>query len=1321
MKTHKIINTLLKNTLLLLLKIKRSKYFYPIVLFLIGLLPIFWFKGNFVIRPEELSYINYSFLLEKYIYAWSTHTSNGLPSTYSNQLILFPVGLIYSFFEILHLGEQQIQKIILVLFFESALFSSYFLFSKFSKNNKLSFLSSIFYTFNFYTLSIPFYTAKMIQLALIPLIFLITTNYFKTKKIKYIFINFIVIFLCQGIFSNIANTATTISIYFLAFFYHLYTNKHEINWNHQVKAFLAYLIAIFPIMLNIGLIFYYSVLGNNLYVKLRNTNAFANTFLSTPISKIFTIFHGAWWENSKVYNPWFDYFNNPLVLLSSAILFSFLLIGFLTIKKKKMAMRKSYIFWLLIFCGFLFLVKGINHPFGSLYKFIFFNLPGFFIFREPWAKFTPLLTFSGSMLLLLTLDSMSKHKRIIYMATLLVFLNALPFFTANVIGHSGSGYSDVDILIPKYWKSIHAWSKEAENTNLNIFDTPVIYGTQEYYNWQGYEKGNLTGSFAYTYLYSNSVNKLNDPTGIHYEFLKVYSPKLLSLFNINYVLDQTDVVRVGKNINYSTEQLVEDGVIEKTPTINFGKLNLYKVQPEFFLPRIYPAENIYKYYDIDNGSFPHVLNIRKQDIKPAYIRNSGKLNLDAKLNASSIIIPNKVKSSIQNLNEWDNGWAWPIEVNTSPSSPKYKLVNMKEFFSEMFTNDSIDKANISIWHAGKRVEEIKKYNPPSQKKKSLLEDYTSKMEFISDTLKNYPASGRDERYWGTVKKFLMYSQRFLQSGVLNRTAFLERNQIIYQDFQKWTSDKINQDCKIYCYEITPNDTGKYDIYVRNSKLRKIWPNARNLSEYQSAVVTISLKEEINTPPIKIINISPTYNEDLDKPVKIATIELLSGQSYFIDLSFENEINLLKEGEWLSPDIKNQTSYSIEYSPQSPIKGYTFNDNNDMEIWTKTILEKDIENWEPNNIYKISFKYKISDGNLGVSIAETFLDITSLSEGNTEKGYIDIQNSKITKKTTFNEVLDLSCALNITDDYCWTSYEKLVSSNGLTTGASMYFYSIPSQNKFSDIKVKDIKVESVATFKPILVLENQNKNDIPNLDFTMINPTKYIVKVTNATSPYVLVFSQTFHTGWKLYLNNIAIANNHHEIVNGFANSWIVTPEDVNNLTDYTLILEYYPQKIFYITWGITFLLLILSIMYLLFESIFKKQNVISTRKADNESYPLKIKNSLIKRATSFVKYRFLKYKNILLTLMLLGILFQEVYSYNRISDFLILFLIMLSITLIKIYKLRSETLIYLSLVFIALVALFNIFGNDTYAETFATWAYVLIIFVVYKEFFEKQN
>jgi len=62
------------------------------------------------------------------------------------------------------------------------------------------------------------------------------------------------------------------------------------------------------------------------------------------------------------------------------------------------------------------------------------------------------------------------------------------------------------------------------------------------------------------------------------------------------------------------------------------------------------------------------------------------------------------------------------------------------------------------------------------------------------------------------------------------------------------------------------------------------------------------------------------------------------------------------------------------------------------------------------------------------------------------------------------------------------------------------------------------------------------------------------------------------------------------LVNGYANSWYITPEDAGGKQDYELIIEFAPQRLFYKGLFISGITLAGCLIYLLYNSIIVRRN-----------------------------------------------------------------------------------------------------------------------------------
>ena len=149
---------------------------------------------------------------------------------------------------------------------------------------------------------------------------------------------------------------------------------------------------------------------------------------------------------------------------------------------------------------------------------------------------------------------------------------------------------------------------------------------------------------------------------------------------------------------------------------------------------------------------------------------------------------------------------------------------------------------------------------------------------------------------------------------------------------------------------------------------------------------------------------------------------------------------------------------------------------------------------------------------------------------------------------------------------------------------------------------------------------------PRITFKKINPTKYLVKVEGAKSPFWLVFSESFHKQWRLYqipdtryqipdeiiaeYPNLRVKEARHtmrftpedmrylfkkpleaehRLVNGYANGWYIEPDRLGE--DPAFAIYFFPQSFFYLGLGISGLsLLLICLGYLGFSLCRRKSS-----------------------------------------------------------------------------------------------------------------------------------
>jgi len=197
---------------------------------------------------------------------------------------------------------------------------------------------------------------------------------------------------------------------------------------------------------------------------------------------------------------------------------------------------------------------------------------------------------------------------------------------------------------------------------------------------------------------------------------------------------------------------------------------------------------------------------------------------------------------------------------------------------------------------------------------------------------------------------------------------------------------------------------------------------------------------------------------------------------------------------------------------------------------------------------------------------------------------------------------------VKDNLCYTKFSTKIKSSLNSKGAYIYIFAYAPEFSFNSTGLESLYIENFSVEQqvaPRAVLSKLGDPALvsgPKKKKKKINPTKYKIQVSSLEKPFNLVFNESFHEGWKLYvakedfdfsssesvrtyfdsvlelapvdtlldpspletLKMPELAKGTHKVVNGFANSWEISPEDVGGRKDFSLILEFRPQRTFYL-------------------------------------------------------------------------------------------------------------------------------------------------------------
>jgi len=871
------------------------------------------------------------------------------------------------------------------------------------------------------------------------------------------------------------------------------------------------------------------------------------------------------------------------------IIFPLIIIFAFILKKDRSLLLTGTFFLVALFLA----TANITDSGFFIYKSLFY-LPGFSMFRNYFGQWSYLYMFFYAVLLgqalYIILNAISrKHMQILASIVIaLIVINSTDFIRTgylNKIHYQSKNVSMLFEMDPLYEQVL----KYFRNNTIDgkVISFPLT--GPGYQMIKGLNGGAYQGLSTIAYLTGK-----NDFTGYaglgqfgeifiqaarnkDYESIE----KLFSVLNIKYLFHNEDPYIYDTNFPQYPYDYVRDfmpktqeeykSFIAKLPVQQLKKIGdfytIYSIDNDYYLPHIFTAtSNIYT----NNFLLPQF--IVKKDSTPRTVT----FDLKSYVNNQQLIFEAKnVSPIIELFNNYHLHVASPF-ISHKLNDVLYPFVVLREQFDlNRKKNNPDEYVDYNLLYLSKRILELnmfgdnvpvtrKLWNKPSLYNLFALGEYNSwEASFaryeqqMSQLIAWIPKSGKDESGQKVIQLKINESLdqhkldllRIIQNeskSLKDKKYLLQKTYSMFDLLYKRLLLSVYDPSTItYSFDMSNSFVGNYELFVRNVDSK--------LGDVQKMNVEIGGKR---------FNVTGTSNEGT--VIQLEDVSLSRNEKIF-KLHYQPE-NLVATTQWVS------SATGKEIGDIATIDLGDTSSNNEGMV-------REIKGWRPNKQYVMTFEYNT----FGKDAIFKFFDKRPIKDG---EGY--------TQNVFFEK------DLNSTG---WKTQQSILTSDPESVAGFLQLIS-NSDDPSNDISIRNLSVYEVPTPSLIFQKKDYTKSfdNPPTITFKKINPTEYIVHVEKVNGPYILAFSEQFNNSWKLYqsdanklksesviasyFNNTIreaayantfwdnsilttfgkapVADTTHYEVNGYANAWVIDPGSMKNKSEYDLIIEYTPQRNFYI-------------------------------------------------------------------------------------------------------------------------------------------------------------
>lgn len=671
--------------------VKENKFLLATIL--LAFIPLIWFKpwdtlitnGDFWIPLNPLNTIR------QLNSAWLENVSGGQINVEPYYIIPW-VGF-WALFKLLSFSLSTIEKMWFVSVFLVGGVSMYFLTKEVFENKRGSwrnFLPAVLYVFNLYIMLAGFVTTTLLAYMFMPLLLLI---YMKGIKSSASFGFAFLLALATVFMASAAGNPPIYSIPFLLLFLYfvyriLFRRREYFSWKFNFQFLFLYL------LFNAWWLYLFTTSLIAQIGTIRSLTAAATVGSTSKFVDLVRLL-GSWaffaGHMGFAYFPFAQSYLNPVLATLTFIMPILCVLGFIFRVKRG---RSAVTFFAFVAAIGIILSHGqADDIFGKLDILLHKIVPFFWIYREPFAKFTALTAFAYAVLLgslFFYLENHVKSRVVLNLfgaiVTVLVLTVSWPLVTGDHYPGTRGVLGASRTKIQPYWFDLSNWfkGKELDGRVFILPDNPDYLHSGIPYAW-GYDSVDITPAFlSVPWVERNNgfypIPALADRVPkLVYDRVHGYSQSpnnissILRLLNVNRILQRNDVdLRriTSQPERYSPQYVRESLAAQKGITLekSFGLLDVYALNKGQQLDRFYVPNEI----DCVGGDYlgiNYALDFAEAESSPAVFAQSTNStpNPPNILCHNNIIVPVKLIRKGQNFET--NTVAYSVSSVAGSSGP----------------------------------------------------------------------------------------------------------------------------------------------------------------------------------------------------------------------------------------------------------------------------------------------------------------------------------------------------------------------------------------------------------------------------------------------------------------------------------------------------------------------------------------------------------------------------------------------------------------------------------------------------------------------------